>query len=425
MADSIYDMIGSVVRSNVATNPIIKAFSGGRGTPSEIDSLRAPTMKIAEVAANLAPGLGDILAGKQAIDSARQVLPAYREGGLGPASHRVADVILNGVGMLPAVPALGTIAGVGAKTADLVKLSEAESLMKQGLSNEKVWQQTGWWKGPEGKWRFEIPDDEMVFHGQPSFLNSGQSVPLGKAISHPKLEKAYPDLVSQLRVRTDGSLNPDQGAYLKSSKKIDLGIDYDPSIKNNFDRSRMAPSREADTSTKRSTMVHELSHAVQDVEGFAPGGSPSFMSKEAIDLLPRSEAELKKDLDFYSKLDTAKMLTERPYFFSPEKAVSQVFKAELPAFQDLAISKLPSLPREKIKETFSKLLHETSQGSGYRAYKRLAGEADARLAQTRLNYTPAERASKFPYADLDVPEDELIVMGDRGPYIGNQNMINK
>ena len=41
-------------------------------------------------------------------------------------------------------------------------------------------------------------------------------------------------------------------------------------------------------------------------------------------------------------------------------------------------------------------------------YERLAGEAEARNVQTRMDWTPEQRRETPPWASLDVPEDELI-----------------
>jgi len=46
--------------------------------------------------------------------------------------------------------------------------------------------------------------------------------------------------------------------------------------------------------------------------------------------------------------------------------------------------------------------------SPYERYKRVGGEAEARMVQKRMDYTPAERAARFPLDDYDVPLHELI-----------------
>ena len=44
----------------------------------------------------------------------------------------------------------------------------------------------------------------------------------------------------------------------------------------------------------------------------------------------------------------------------------------------------------------------------YEIYERLAGEAEARLTEKRINKSPQERAATYPFEDLDVPYNELL-----------------
>lgn len=53
-------------------------------------------------------------------------------------------------------------AGRAAKTADTGRLAQAEEMEKQGRSNEEIRQETGWFRGRDGKWRFEIDDSQMI-----------------------------------------------------------------------------------------------------------------------------------------------------------------------------------------------------------------------------------------------------------------------
>jgi hypothetical protein len=50
-----------------------------------------------------------------------------------------------------------------------------------------------------------------------------------------------------------------------------------------------------------------------------------------------------------------------------------------------------------------------AQKRDYDAYKRLAGEAEARATQSRMNLTPAQRRALFPEESYDVPLNELII----------------
>lgn len=53
--------------------------------------------------------------------------------------------------------------------------------------------------------------------------------------------------------------------------------------------------------------------------------------------------------------------------------------------------------------------NEWTDDMKFQNYQRMAGEAEARNVQRRLNWTPAERKAAPPWLTLDVPENELLV----------------
>ena len=55
------------------------------------------------------------------------------------------------------------------------------------------------------------------------------------------------------------------------------------------------------------------------------------------------------------------------------------------------------------------LNQKTTPSSDMDLYKRLAGEAEARNVQTRMDFTPQQRQAQPPWETLDVPENELLV----------------
>lgn len=149
-------------------------------------------------------------------------------------------------------------AGMAAKTADLNKLKQAEKLAELGHSADDIRDMTGWFKGADDKWRFEI-DDSKAYYDPPgpdeTFVNSKglKHLPTDNILSHPELFKAYPDLAEMrayLMPRKEGS--PVAG-YSDKSDFIALSDNFGPE------------------DGKRS-ILHELQHAVQRREGFARGG---------------------------------------------------------------------------------------------------------------------------------------------------------
>lgn len=58
--------------------------------------------------------------------------------------------------------AAGIFGGRLAKTADLQALRRAEEAARAGVDPRKIWSDTGWAQGAEGKWRFEVPDNALT-----------------------------------------------------------------------------------------------------------------------------------------------------------------------------------------------------------------------------------------------------------------------
>lgn len=112
-----------------------------------------------------------------------------------------------------------------------------------------------------------------------------------------------------------------------------------------------------------SVTLHELQHAIQQQEGFARGGN-----SETIDI--NYPGGLEKLTSRWKELRDQGMESMQAY---------------LKASGELA----------------------------YSGYKRLAGEAEARLTQSRMNMTAPERAASYPPSMFDVPvKDQIVRYGD-------------
>lgn len=46
------------------------------------------------------------------------------------------------------------------------RLQKVESMEKEGTSSEEIWKETGWMRGPDHNWRFEIPDHLDQFNAR-------------------------------------------------------------------------------------------------------------------------------------------------------------------------------------------------------------------------------------------------------------------
>ena len=179
-------------------------------------------------------------------------------------------------------------AGPGAKTADLLSLNLARKMEQAGISADEIWASTGWFKGMEGKWKFEIPDNTSRFSTGP--LTGGQKVPVTDVLDHPALYEAYPYLRS-MKAQT---MPPDvpRGA---------IGMFEGPA--NPGGVMSLAPK------ARRDTALHEMQHAIQEQEGFALGGG-----YEAVDLYRRLAGEIEaRNVQARMTMDAAKRKAVPPW----------------------------------------------------------------------------------------------------------------
>jgi hypothetical protein len=282
----------------------------------------------------------------------------------------------------------GIFAGVRAKNADLKAKSAAQELSTRGVSRDEIWNKTGWFEDVDGMWKFEI-DDSGAISGNPKIETNliGDEVykytQLKKAVDHPELYKAYnvgdievglePSLKSeasyspsldsiQIQKRNSKAYIPDKDLQAKAKKILEDGGVSQGRIKEILDA--RTKGAKVFNDNDKSFLLHEVQHAIQEREGFAKGGSPaSFANKTT-----------------QSELQNIK-----------SNAMSAYKKGEITIDQFYEIDGM------------------SAQEFQFNQYKRLAGEAEARNVQTRMNMSLAERAEKAPYRTLDIPENELIV----------------
>lgn len=82
-------------------------------------------------------------------------------------------------------------AGERAMTANMEKLKEAKEMLAKAADMKTIYQKTGWHRGADGKWRFEIPDNLDKIDAA-KFPEEGYAIPLGEIYANPKLYEAYP-----------------------------------------------------------------------------------------------------------------------------------------------------------------------------------------------------------------------------------------
>jgi hypothetical protein len=190
----------------------------------------------------------------------------------------------------PNPPDQATFGGVKAKTADLKLQRIAQDMEKAGASRDQIWKETGWFKGVDGKWRFEIDDSGAAVKLQDGVFGSRQSVgQLKDGVDHSQFFDAYPemrDVDTNLRTfgndptRPEGYKPTERGSY-ETSK---------------FRTPRLTAFGEAESDI-RSIALHEGQHGVQNIEGFARGGMPETALEDRLKEINDELTRLSRGMD--------------------------------------------------------------------------------------------------------------------------------
>lgn len=291
-------------------------------------------------------------------------------------SYNKGDYLGTGLG-------LAMFLGPGAKTAKKPMLDLAEEMLAKGATRDEIWNATGWFKGADKKWRFEADDSGAVTRGYGPMTDivAKRGGTAKDVLRHPELWDAYPELgdVSvQPFVGPEGSRGTFQPAdVLDESSRGILGLN------NGLRGSQMG-----------STMLHELQHGVQTMEGFARGAHPDEYASGA--MFHQNARSLQSAL---SKELTGG-LTAKPHEiaewikYGDPNRIASIVKEHGFASPDEALAFLKQ--QDEMRTPMSQ-------------YKRTAGEVEARNVQKRMNMTADQRKATPPWLTEDVPLDQQIV----------------
>lgn len=193
--------------------------------------------------------------------------------------------------------------GENARTANFEELDIARRLDADGESAETIFRETGWYKGMDGKWRFEIDDSGMEFRKDgdarlmredgyrrlseltdkwaESFQN-GTELTDYELAEMERLQDEYSDAVWEEKYMLTDFLRHDElfKAYPKL-KGVSLRFVELPSGTSGFFSKRSNTIVLSDQLFGRDadTLIHELQHVIQSYEGFTKGSSPKYWNE--------------------------------------------------------------------------------------------------------------------------------------------------
>lgn len=246
------------------------------------------------------------------------------------------------------------------RTARIDNLSVARKMEEKKKDAKAIKMATGWERGADGKWRYEMPDakikDTMDVGGghivkryeDDMLWNGGK---LFDVIDASELFKAYPQLKG-VRIDTDSIMNdmPSHGEYDSKTNTITIHAD--------------------ELKYMNDILNHEIQHAIQGIEGFATGGSPTTIRGEVKKRFNEVTKQIKQ-LRAEGKEDEAKALIEK---------------------------------NRGLYDAYMK-------NDDFNSYKSLAGEVEARNVQERMNMTPEERRKTLAESTEDVARKDQIFLG--------------
>lgn len=322
------------------------------------------------------------LAREQAVAQANQTEAnqVRQESERAQADRDADDFLLSGsdsaadVAMSRGQDALFAFAGERAETANVMALTEAKGRLDAGEDAEAVRQETGWHRGADGQWRFEVDDSDARF--MPVSDGSAGGVwtkPLGDVLNHPKLFAAYPSLRG-LDVVSARGMGNQRGSLSAHRREINL----------NAERS---------SAEQLSTLLHEIQHGLQDIEGFATGGDPSDYR-----LSPMRERWLRNKIQ--------EVVRESSVF---NRRVYERYKAGEISSREAQQEIQKQADDTGLNDLRSRLKQGDERGA-FRQYQRLAGEIEARNVQARQGMSEADRRETSPLDTADIPQNEAVVV---------------
>lgn len=185
-----------------------------------------------------------------------------------------------------------SFAGEKARTADREKLDMAKKMEEEGKTPERIYEETGWFRGLDQKWKFEIDDSAAEFfpegdanlQNNPSYKKFREMMENGETdkpefwslweifegemgkedkslnfyLKHEKLFEQYP-ILQYVKIRIEDMRGKNREGYYDPAKNE---IALDGSLLNQYTKEKT-----------KGILLHEIQHAIQKYEGFTQGSN--------------------------------------------------------------------------------------------------------------------------------------------------------
>ena len=254
----------------------------------------------------------------------------------------------------------------------------AEEMEKAGKDAKTIRMATGWERGADGKWRYEVKDLSMLPAEQ--WIGKRNKKLSDIVENADELFAAYPELAN-VKIK-EGNGKTYGGMYSDGTITLDTYLAK-------LWMKRLPDSLPRANKFMNETLIHEIQHYIQEKEGFAAGGNEGMiLNKDAISEIDALISDSNKLAVQYNDMIAKGVYEGREEI--KEKIISLRAKAN-------AIKKKNVI--------------------GAEGYRSLAGEVEARNAEFRSNMTDKERANTMLADTEDVArEDQIFLPDDLSDY---------
>lgn len=377
--------------------------------------------------------------------------PLLRSGSMGSIAYRNGTVNLQGVPFDQVVDTAQqqedgggrqySFGGRNANAADLDELNRAQEMERQGVAMDTIFQETGWYTGADGKWRFEIDDSGMEYSRwgdlrredraefarfrelEGKFIDGSitmdeqnelrqlleeghgagraeeqQALRLADFLRHDELYQNYPQL-RQAGLRFARLQEGTRGTFDGQDIILDESL-------------RSAPE---------DTLVHEIQHAIQRAEGFTGGASPEgwqAVRQQVIDTVAGARQNLDlwlQDIGYpeYVRESMNRVVSGEITLDEHWKALEE-FKKDSPFAAEIARCE-EELANYENQLRMLNNLGDGEWGNSFDMYENTAGEIEARDVTARRQMTPEQRRETMPNTG-----DERTVFAETMQELGSE-----
>ena len=286
-------------------------------------------------------------------------------------------------------------AGIDSKTPlSAVKDKRLLSLLQtdEKENARKIKSATGWERGADGKWRYETPD---IKYTPVKNIEEGKFYQLSDFVNDKDLFNAYPELKFVkvvFRYEPDGRY----GGYWDIGENL-IDINTAHSTSNHY----------------KNTLVHEIQHAIQDIEGFAPGGDRSlayeYYIKDGEYLGNFNKNELN---ELYEFRRMAERLVDEGKYKRIGNAINHVLKTakDNGYYLKWVVDDYDKTPYYVLQEYTSAELKKARDLDDEKFYMSISGEVEARNAEKRMGMSENKRRNTLAEETEDVAREDQIFL---------------